>query len=294
MSLSAAKVERLPLAPLTTLGVGGEAELWLIEDVRQLPEATQEAYKVLGAGSNLLIGDDGLEERVIKLGCSFNSLAEVDGRLEFWLGAATPLPGLVRRAAELGLSGLEGLLGIPAVLGGAIAMNAGTRFGEIADTLVEVEMFVGGGLERLNAHTLNLSYRHSSLPKGAIITKAKLALSASSPEKVKTLMDKVDTARKGQPKIKSAGCAFKNPLGDSAGRLIDQAGLKGLRVGQAMVSFEHANFIVNLGGAKAADIVKLLALIQEKVSPPLEIEWERWGFKLPLEQSELYDMVDGE
>ncbi|MEZ4607232.1 MAG: hypothetical protein R2865_10660 [Deinococcales bacterium] len=107
-------------------------------------------------------------------------------------------------------------------------------------------------------------------------------------------MVKVDTARKRQPKIKSAGCAFKNPLGDSAGRLIDQAGLKGLRVGQAMVSFEHANFIVNLGGAKAADIVKLLALIQEKVSPPLEIEWERWGFKLPLEQSELYDMVDGE
>jgi UDP-N-acetylmuramate dehydrogenase len=122
---------------------------------------------VLGAGSNLLVADAGVSERVLKLGRSYNDVRAFSTP-EVWLGAATPLPGLVRRAAELGLSGLEGLLGVPATLGGAVAMNAGTRFGELSDTLQEVEVFVGGGLERLNAADLGLSYRHSALPEDAI------------------------------------------------------------------------------------------------------------------------------
>jgi len=270
--------QRVKLSSLTTLGVGGEAELWTVENEADLAEATRKPYRVLGAGSNLLVADAGVEERVVKLGRSFNDLGSFGATPEVWLGAATPLPGLVRRAAAAGLSGLEGLLGIPAVLGGAAAMNAGTRFGELSDTLREVELFANGRLHRVSADALGLSYRRSTLPPGALITRVRLELTPSSPERVRTKLAQVDAARRGQPKTKSAGCAFKNPAGDSAGRLIDAAGLKGLQVGQARVSPEHGNFIVNLGGATAADVAALLTQIRTRVGAPLETEWELWGF----------------
>jgi UDP-N-acetylmuramate dehydrogenase len=268
---------RVRLADLTTLRVGGDAELWLVEDDADLAEATREPYRVLGAGSNVLVADEGVSERVVRLGRSYATLDAMDGRPDLWLGAATPLPGLVRRAQRLGLSGLEGLLGVPAVLGGAVAMNAGTRFGEIADTLREVEVFVGGGLEVLPADALGLGYRHASLPLGAVVTRVRLALARSTPERVQRTMDPVDAARAGQPKVKSAGCAFKNPPGESAGRLIDLAGLKGLRVGDAMIAHEHGNFVVNLGRASAADVLELIAAVRARVGVPLELEWRRWG-----------------
>lgn len=275
--------KQVPLATLTTLGVGGPAELWIAESAADLREASREAYRVLGAGSNVFAADAGVSERVIKLGRSYQSLRPSARELfasgsDLWLGAATPLPGLVRRAAEAGLSGLEGLLGIPAQLGGAIAMNAGTRFGEMSDTLQEVELFCDGRLERVPADALGLRYRHSELPPGAIITRARLRLTASTPERVHTSMKRVDEARQGQPKVRSAGCAFKNPPGDSAGRLIDTHGLKGLRAGQAMVSLEHANFIVNLGGATAHDVMTLLTQVQARLATPLPLEWRLWGF----------------
>lgn len=276
--MSHVSVRRIALSELTTLKVGGPAELWEVEDVEGLTEATQAAYRILGAGSNLLVADAGVPERVIRLGRAFNDIARMTGERELWLGAATPLPGLVRRAQRLGLSGLEGLLGVPAVLGGAVAMNAGTRFGEMSDTLQEVEVFVGGALERLPADALDLSYRHAQLPQGAVVVRARLRLTASDPSAVQARMDEVDAARKGQPKIKSAGCAFKNPPGDSAGRVIDAAGLKGLRVGDAMVALEHGNFIVNLGHASARDVCRLLVMIQERTPVPLALEWRRWGF----------------
>ena len=277
-TIKSARGIELELSRFTTLKVGGPAEVWEVETTDDLLEATKEPYRVIGAGSNLLISDEGVPERVIKLGSSFNTLKSFKGQTNLWLGAATPLPGLVRRTARAGLSGLEGLLGVPAVLGGAIAMNAGTRFGEMSDSLQEVEVFVNGGLERLPAGDLGLSYRHSALPKDVTITRARLKLTPSTSEKVEALLAKVDAARKGQPKIKSAGCAFKNPSGDSAGRLIDVAGLKGLRVGDAMVSHEHGNFIVNLGKATAQDVLELTDLIRSKVDAPLELEWQLWGF----------------
>jgi UDP-N-acetylmuramate dehydrogenase len=267
-----------PLAPFTTLKVGGPAEVWEINTTKELRQASAKPFRVIGAGSNLLIADSGVSERVIKLGRAFNTLADFKGQTELWLGAATPLPGLVRRSQLAGLSGLEGLLGVPAVLGGAIAMNAGTRFGAMADSLVAVEVMHEGQLKVLDAAALNLSYRHSELPAGTVITRALLRLTPSSPEQVAAKLAEVDAARKGQPKVKSAGCAFKNPVGDSAGRLIDQAGLKGLRVGDAMVSFEHGNFIVNLGRATAKDVLELTRLIQTHVRVSLELEWQLWGF----------------
>jgi UDP-N-acetylmuramate dehydrogenase len=272
-----ARVESLKR--LTTLRVGGPAELWEVESAADLREATKEPFHVIGAGSNILANDDGVNERVIRLGRAFNTLNEFDGdKDDLWLGAATPLPGLVRRAQQAGFSGLEGLLGVPAVLGGAIAMNAGTRFGSMADTLQEVELFVAGRLERVPAEELALGYRRSQLPAGSILTRARLRFTRSSPRLVHEAMAVVDAARKGQPKIKSAGCAFKNPDGDSAGRLIDQAGLKGLRVGDAMVSHEHGNFIVNMGSASSADVLALIEAIRERVGRELELEWRAWGF----------------
>ena len=271
-------VRTVQLREFTTLRVGGSAELWEVADEGEIAAAQREPFLVLGAGSNLLVHDRGVERRVVKLGRAFNTLHAFDGAPDFWVGAATPVPGLVRRAQRAGLSGLEGLLGVPAVIGGAVAMNAGTRFGEIGDALVEIEAVVRGEIARLPADALGLAYRRATLPEGAVVTRARLRLARSSPEAVQRRMDDVDAARKGQPKVKSAGCAFKNPPGDSAGRLIDSAGLKGLRVGDAMVSHEHGNFIVNLGSATSADVTELLERVRERVSVPLEVEWIRWGF----------------
>lgn len=271
-----------PLARFTTLGVGGPAELWRVRTLDDLARATEEPYRVIGAGSNLLVGDAGVDERVIRLEGEFQTMKAASAALEagatdLWVGAGTPLPGLVRRAQKAGRSGLEGTLGIPAMVGGAVAMNAGTRFGEIGDAVREVEVWLDGGLHVLDRDELALGYRTSTLPSGAVITRVRLALAPSTPEAVAAAMAEVDAARAGQPKATSAGCAFKNPVGDSAGRLIDRAGLKGLRVGDAMVAHEHGNFIVNLGDATAADVLELLATIQARVDVPLEIEWERWN-----------------
>lgn len=271
-------VRDVELRDYTTLRVGGSAELWEVPDNASLAEAQREPFLVLGGGSNLLVHDDGVAQRVIKLGRPFNTLGAFDGAADFWVGAATPVPGLVRRAQRAGLSGVEGLLGVPAVVGGAVAMNAGTRFGEIGDALIEVELVVDGSVERVPAAALDLTYRHASVPAGAVITRARLRLVSSTPEAVQNGMRAVDAARRGQPKVKSAGCAFKNPPGDSAGRHIDAAGLKGLRVGDAMVSHEHGNFIVNLGDATTADVTELLERVQARVGVSLEVEWIRWGF----------------
>lgn len=275
--MSAPDVTVRPLAELTTLRVGGPAEIWTIESDDQLPEATAAPYRVLGNGSNLLVSDEGVAERVLKLGRSYDDGRSFGGEPDVWLGAATPLPGLVRRAKEAGLSGLEGTLGVPAVLGGAIAMNAGTRFGEIGDVLEEVELFTNGDVVRLPASELHLAYRASHLPEGAVILRARLRLTPSTPERVAAAMAEVDAARKGQPKAATAGCAFKNPPEGSAGRLIDEAGLKGLRVGDAMISHEHGNFVVNLGNASERHVRELLDRVRHAVGIPLEMEWRAWG-----------------
>lgn len=266
------KIDRLPLAKLTTLGVGGVAEVWTVETLADLTEATSAPYKVLGNGSNLLVADSGLSERVIRLGGEF---AAWNKDLSGWIGAGVLVPTLLQTSARLGLSGLEGLHGVPAQIGGAVKMNAGTRFGEMADALGAVEIFHDGAIHEYQPHELGFKYRHSELPEGSIVTRVKLNLASSTEETVRAKIALVDTARKGQPKKKSAGCAFKNPLGDSAGRLIDQKGLKGRTVGKAMISHEHGNFIVNLGGASANDVYTLIKQVQAVL--PLEVEWEVWG-----------------
>ncbi|WP_105318028.1 UDP-N-acetylmuramate dehydrogenase [Thermus tenuipuniceus] len=263
------RVEQVLLKDYTTLGVGGPAELWTVETPEDLQKATEAPYRVLGNGSNLLVMDEGVPERVIRLSGEF---ATYD--LRGWVGAGVLLPLLVQEAARQGLSGLEGLLGIPAQVGGAVKMNAGTRFGEMADALEAVEIFHEGRFHIYLPQELGFGYRQSRLPPGGIVTRVRLKLKERPLEEIRRRMAEVDAARKGQPKRKSAGCAFKNPPGHSAGRLIDERGLKGLRVGDAMVSLEHGNFIVNLGQATARDVLELLKRIQEEL--PLELEWEVW------------------
>ncbi len=263
------RVERVLLKDFTTLGVGGPAELWTVETREELRKATEAPYRVLGNGSNLLVKDEGVPERVIRLAGEFQAY-----ELRGWVGAGVLLPLLVQEAARAGLSGLEGLLGIPAQVGGAVKMNAGTRFGEMADALEAVEVFHEGAFHIYTPAELGFGYRQSHLPPGGIVTRVKLKLKERPLEEIRKKMAEVDAARKGQPKRKSAGCAFKNPPGQSAGRLIDERGFKGLRVGDAMVAFEHGNFIVNLGQATAKDVLELLRRIQEEL--PLELEWEVW------------------
>jgi UDP-N-acetylmuramate dehydrogenase len=265
------KKTRVPLAKLTTLGVGGEAEVWTVETSSDLVEATAVPYRILGNGSNLLVTDTGVSERVIRLGGEFSVYTSFGD----WIGAGVLVPSLLQASAKLGLSGLEGLHGVPAQVGGAVKMNAGTRYGEMVGALEAVEIFDGGRLQVYTPDELGFGYRRSGLAATSIVTRVKLALKTSTEAAVRDKIALVDAARKGQPKKKSAGCAFKNPAGESAGRLIDQKGLKGTQLGQAMISLEHGNFLVNLGGATAADMLGLIKHVQSHI--PLEVEWEIWG-----------------
>ena len=289
VSLTGAKVQRQPLSRYTTLGVGGEAEVWTVSDHVQLAEAMSAPYRILGGGSNLVIADEGLLERVIRLGGEFAAtdltpdleLSRADELVTGWVGGGVPLPGLLRKLQRLGYSNLEGTVGIPAQLGGAIWMNAGTRYGETFGGLHSLEIVSPEGARTVTPDDLDWRYRDSGIPRNHIVTRARLRLRSSTPEAVQTGMDAADVGRKGQPKNRTPGCAFKNPTlptGErlGAGRLIDEAGLKGRQVGQAMIAPEHANFIVNLGGATAADVHALLDLIRRSVGVPMELEYELW------------------
>lgn len=280
---------RVRLAQFTTLGVGGEAELWVCHDLAQLREAMGAPYRVLGGGSNLIVADEGVDERVIKLGGEF-SMADLEpdparssetAHVTGWIGAAKPIPALIRALQKRGLSGLEGLVGVPAAVGGAVRMNAGTRYGEMAEALEAVEVVVDGVPRVYQPEELGFVYRNSSIPRGhngvGIVTRIKLKLRPSSPEAVQQRMNLADDARKGQPHWRTFGCAWKNPDSDSAGRMVDRAGLKGTRVGGAMISLEHGNFIINTGGATANDVLTLLHLVESKLNVGLEREVEIWA-----------------
>ena len=282
-SRSGARVERLPLSRFTTLGVGGEAEVWTVGNHDQIAEAMSAPYRILGGGSNLVVSDAGLTERVIRLAGEFAAsdltltpLAHSEQVISGWVGGGVPLPGLLRKLRGLGLSGLEGTVGVPAQVGGAVWMNAGTRYGEMFSGLHHLEIATPDGLRQLSPDELPWGYRHSAIPRNHIVTRVQLRLTRRTPQEVAARMDAADTARKGQPKMRTPGCAFKNPGGVSAGKLIDEAGLKGQQVGGAMISLEHANFIVNLGGATSADVLALLELIRERVQVGLELEYELW------------------
>jgi len=273
----------VPMSRYTTFGVGGNAEVVFkakrIEALREMVCFLTDdgiPYLVVGRGSNLLVGDGGIKGVVILLN---EGLASIEpnspGKPNVKAGAGVALNTLVNFCLEKGLAGLEFLAGIPGTLGGGVAMNVGAWGREIKDVIMEITILTAeGAVQRMAGNGLRFQYRGLDLPEGSILLDGSVRLHFDRPASVKKrVISYLDDRKKRQPlDARSAGSVFKNPEGDYAGRLIEAAGLKGRRVGGAMISREHANFIVNTGGASAADIEALMDLAVETVMDMFKVK----------------------
>lgn len=309
-----AALSNVPLGARTTLRVGGRAE-WLLEPASQAELAAAVvaarergmAVRILGGGANLLVADGVLPGVVIatdRLDRLFRpsgreeaapldegegtpvarvapEAREVDPRLVAWCG--TSLPALVSAASRLGWSGLEGLVGVPGKTGGGVAMNAGGRWGELWDVIEEVRLLDPDGTFRdVRREDCSPRYRDGNLGESVVVA-CVLRLEPDDPARVRARTSGFLREKNAVQPVTEAtcGCIFKNPDpevsgGRSAGRLIDEAGLKGLSVGAARVSERHGNFIVNTGGATAGDVLALVRRVREEVR-------QRYGIDLELE-----------
>jgi len=262
-----------PLSFHTSLRLGGEADIFVVpQDVDDIRHALSFADKeglpveVIGGGNNLLVKDRGVRGVVLKLEGSL-------GRVEFHgeemvAGAGASLSSLIREAASRSLGGIECLAGIPATIGGALAMNAGTPDGAIGD-FISAAYFLhpDGTLGEFKPGAAAFTYRSFHFPSGAVLIGARLGLHRRPQAEIQAeLKQRLKHKKATQPlALASAGCVWKNPSGDYAGRLIEKAGLKGKRIHGAEISSKHANFVVNRGGATAADVLALMALMRERV-----------------------------
>jgi len=287
------KITRLeePLASHTTFGIGGAAQVLVTPrtidelcDVVAMWHGENLPLYVLGRGSNVLVSDSGVRGIVV----STRRLSRVDrdGTTVF-AEAGAFLPRVVNLATVWGLTGFEPCVGIPGTVGGALAMNAGGRHGTVSNILRTVTIIESdGSLKTLEREDICFGHRDSAL-KGTVIAKATFDLEECRPGNVSNrcrviLGDK----KKTQPmSTKNAGCIFKNPPGESAGKLIDAAQLKSLRVGGARISRKHANFIVNCGKASARDVLTLIATARREVAERFDValrpEVQMWGFESP-------------
>jgi len=277
-----------PLARHTSMRVGGPADvLAMPESAAQLAEVLAGAraagvrVTLLGGGSNVLVGDGGIRGVVVKLGRGFSAIdwSETTAGPRVRAGAAVQLGKLARAAVARGLAGLEYAEGIPGTVGGALFMNAGAYGGDLSAAVDSVEGIAPGeGCVELGGGALRFRYRRAELPRGFVVTAVAFALTHDDVEAIRRRMNEARRRRlAGQPQGNpSAGSIFKNPNGDFAGRLIEGAGLKGARAGRARISDRHANFIVNEGGARAADVKALMDVAQREV-------WERSGVWLEPE-----------
>ena len=266
--------EQEPMTRRTTFGIGGPALLLRPRSRAELQaamtlcrEAGEEPF-ILGRGSNLLVSDSGIARPVIQLDGDFTAITREGNTLR--CGAGASLIAVCRAAAENSLSGIEWGYGIPGSLGGGVYMNAGAYGGELRDVLTEVTFLDEAGEYRtLPAAELSLSYRHSIFEDrpGTVIVGAVLTLTPGDPAAIRAAMeDYMSRRREKQPlEYGSAGSTFKRPVGNYASALVDQCGLKGLSVGGAEVSRKHAGFIINRGGATAADVRELIAEVQRIV-----------------------------
>lgn len=274
------------LAGHTSLRIGGPASCLLrplnlagLKTAVQVLNQNHHPYFVLGRGTNLLVQDDGIRAAAISLESGFSQIERfgVSGRIK--AGAGLRLNRLLRFCLQEALSGLEFIAGIPGSVGGALRMNAGTHAGEMADVCEAVHLLQPDGSQsRLSRSKLRFSYRRLELPQGGVLLEAEFLLTPSSRDHIRErIRALLKVRKKKQPwQFPSAGSVFKNPPGDFAGRLIEAAGLKGVRVGGAQISPKHANFILNTGQAKASDIMALIQLAQEKVR-------RKFGVQLELE-----------
>ncbi len=276
-------VRDAPLAPRTAVRVGGPADLLvrpadpaalatLLRAVRELGVP----LTVLGGGANTLVADAGVRGVVVRLPPELAPEAQEGRRLVLCAGA--PTTRLWIRAHAAGLVGIEFIAGIPGTLGGAVAMNAGTRIGEMKEVVRRVELATADGAGFVPAAELAFAYRAARIPAGAVVTRLEVELAAGDVAESERIMQEDRLRRRRtQPYDKPTfGSTFTNPPGDFAGRLIEAVGLRGHRVGNATWSPVHANFISNLGGATARDVLALMILARSRVK-------ERFGIVLESE-----------
>lgn len=279
-----------PLKRHTTFRIGGPAKYFVepldIDSLRLLVKSAR-VYKIpiliIGCGSNLLVSDSGVNGLVIKFSSpSFKKIFFCRGT--FIAGAGCLLGQVINYSQRHCLSGMEFLTGIPGTVGGALVMNAGIPHKNIGDLVEDiVVMDYNGKLKALSAREIKFGYRNSNLSK-YIVLSARLRLKRKNPEEIKTAIGKYLDSRKNKQELflPSAGCVFKNHrTRGPAGKLIDMCGLKGRRIGDACVSEKHANFIVNIGHASAADVSALMGLIKKEVKNRFKItlkpEIKIWG-----------------
>ncbi len=279
-----------PMSFHTTFGIGGPANIVTIKTDQQLRDLTKWAYEndqpimILGAGSNILVRDGGIQGVVIKLSNGFEAIERLpddssDTHMRIVAGAGVLLQKLCNHALNKGLAGLNFALGIPGSIGGALRMNAGARGKSIADSVTAIGVLNKYG-EIITTRKANLcfSYRGLELEEGSFILRGEFQLKRADPVALRKEAAQILKKRaSSQPmSLHSAGCFFLNPSkGSSAGKLVDMAGLKGLRVGGAEVSTKHANFVVNKGGAKASDVISLTQQIKDSVFSKFGISLEQ-------------------
>jgi UDP-N-acetylmuramate dehydrogenase len=296
----------VPMADRTTIRVGGPADcVFAPKDAEDLSAFVQLArrfklpYDVLGAGSNLIVKDGGFRGVLVDLAPHFDAVEKVDD-LHLKAGGGVPLPTVVARAREWGMGGAEKVCGIPGQVGGSVAMNAGTKDGEMSQVLSGVTVVdKTGRVKSLERAQVPFEYRSFGLDKGTVVVEATFGFEKADPKELAKKIDDSKSKRKAsQPlDIPNAGCAFKNVVDPKsgktrlhAGRVIEELGLKGVRIRGAQISDVHANFIVNVGNATAKDVLALVALVRDKVKEAhgvaLESEWRVIGEEPPEESDE--------
>jgi UDP-N-acetylmuramate dehydrogenase len=271
-----------PLSAYTSFAIGGPAAaLVTAEESRELQSLlsffreNDLKWRVIGKGTNLIVPDSGFDGVIVLLGNGFKNVGVIDEQnsagVSIWAGSGYGLTKLSDWCTERGISGLEFAYGIPGTVGGAVIMNAGAWGDELADVLLSVTVMTAAGPRRIARRQMRFSYRcwrdHDSGMEQQIVTEVEMQLDRDNPDAIRRRCSELARKRrerqpKGQP---NAGSFFKNPENDSAGRLIEKSGCKGMQIGGVMVSPVHANFFVNMGGATAADVIKLMDIVQKKV-----------------------------
>lgn len=271
-----------PMSKHTTFRIGGNADMFVSPEITQVPAIMKLAKEyqvpvtIVGNGSNLLVGDKGIRGLVLAFGKAAETVT-VDGN-HITAGAGALLSKIAAEAAKNSLAGFEFAAGIPGTIGGALVMNAGAYDGEIKDVLVSAKVLTKEGqVIEVKAEDLDISYRHSCIPeKEYIVLEATICLQEGNEEAIREKMADFRGRRINKQPLEypSAGSTFKRPVGHFAGKLIQDADLRGYTVGGAQVSEKHCGFVINKGGATAADICQLIADVKEKVYDKFQVELE--------------------
>jgi len=272
----------VPLTEKTSLGIGGTTDELLLRRFDTIPQVMRLLaderipYKFLGGGTNVLIADGELPWVILHLPATRPGM-RIDGCAAY-VDASADLGGMVTFCAKSNLGGMEGLIGVPGSVGGALRMNAGAYGTQIGTHVREVELYraSSGEVETVRGNDIRFDYRHTSFAPDDVMLRVKLELPSKPYQEIVAGIRVCNEKRRSSQPLnqKSAGCIFKNPPGGSAGRMIDELKLKGHRVGDAMVSDRHANFFVNAGNARCADMLRLIDDVRARVRAAFGIDLE--------------------